>query len=221
MPWKYGTWRGPGVRRGDAVARLGFTQYLARIVGVEPPAYMVEAMQWLWGEEAIRRTVHKRKSHRVRNFYGYVRRAFRSCDEVIGQELWIDNGQLSATAPYGHGHVYEAGIIKQADVVIVESNKGARSLAFEVVLVSGETRRNGRYVRRSEKTYVVQNLPREIRAQWKARRNGGNANGRGCSRNGSLWNTSTRRTADGLLRNAIGAEEIGSEMHKRHAGGVI
>jgi len=195
---------GTGGERSGSVARMPFARYLARVVGETPAQYVVEAMEWLWGEEAIRRVVRERKSHRVRNYYGLVRRAFRQCDQVIGKEILVDGGEMSVTAPYGRGHVYTSGIVKTADVVIVESKRGNRSIAFEVGLMRGSIKRNGRFAKRIRNTFVVVSLPLGDRGIGKERSNAGTAKRRGRGRDSDTWDVDARRTADGLLRAATG-----------------
>lgn len=151
---------GTGGEGSRSVGRMPFARYLARIVGETPAAYVVEAMLWLWGEDAIHSAVQARKTHRVRSYYLYVRREFRRCDDVVGHGILVDEGEMSVCATYGAGHVYIGGIIKNAEVLIVESKPGKYALAFEVKLVRGSIRRNGRFVLRIKDTYVVQALPR-------------------------------------------------------------
>jgi hypothetical protein len=141
------------------MARLPFDRYLARIVGDTPAVYVVEAMELLWGEESMRALVKARKSYRVRNLYLIVRRAFRRCDEVVGEELYIDDGETTE-GPFGVGHVYIVGIVTHADVVIVENNRGRRSIAFEIKTVRGKARRGGKFAPRIRDTFLVQSLPR-------------------------------------------------------------
>lgn len=160
------------------MARMPFARYLARIVGETPSPYVVEAMEWLWGEWAIRQTVKARKSKRVRDYYLFVRRAFRRCEEARGCKILIDEGELSTCGTYGHGHVYVGGNVKNVDVVILEDERGKRTLGFEVKLLRGSIRRNGRFVTRIRDTYVVVNLPRGDRGTGKEQRDGRTDDGR-------------------------------------------
>ena len=97
------------------MARMPFARYLARIVGETPAPYVIEAMEWLWGEWAVRQTVQARKAKRVRDYYLFVRRAFRRCDEAVGCKILIDEGhRLRVYVPYGkHWYRYSVRRLRE------------------------------------------------------------------------------------------------------------
>ncbi len=184
------------------MARMPFARYLARIVGETPAPYVIEAMEWLWGEWAVRQTVQARKAKRVRDYYLFVRRSFRRCDEAVGCKILIDEGELSTCGTYGHGHVYVGGNVKKVDVVILEDESGKRTLGFEVKLLRGSIRRNGRFVTRIGDTYVVVSLPRGDRGTGKEQRDGRIADSRGSGGDSDPWDTSARGFASSFHGNA-------------------
>lgn len=186
------------------MARMPFARYLARIVGETPAPYVTEAMDWLWGEWAIRQTVQARKTKKVRDYYLFVRRAFERCDDAQGRRILIDEGELSTCGTYGHGHVYVGGNVKKADVVIVEDERGKRTLAFEVKLVRGSIRRNGRFTERIRDTYIVVSLPRGDRGTGKEQRDGRIDDSRGGIRDRNPWDTSARGVASSFSGPASG-----------------
>ncbi len=183
---------------------MPFARYLARIVGETPAPYVIEAMEWLWGEWAVRQTVEARKSKRVRDYYLFVRRAFQRCDDGPGRKILIDEGELSTCGTYGHGHVYVGGAIKKVAVVILEDTDGKRTLGFEVKLLRGSIRRNGRYVKRIRDTYVVVSLPRGDRGTGKEQQDGSTADSRGHSGNSDPWDTASRGSTSSFSGAASG-----------------
>ena len=155
------------------MARMPFARYFKRILGEQPDPQLLDAVACIWGEEFIRSLVEQRKTDRVRAFYKMVRRQCGRCEGAVGQHILIDEGEMTTCGTYGIGHVYTGGTIQSACAVVVESATGKRSLAFEISIVRGVTRRAGNFVRRIRGRYTVNWIPRGDRGH-------GRSSGYGC-----------------------------------------